>query len=89
MLILSHTQRYPNGYIVLAQPGREDNFDLAMRNVKAVVLNFAMSPLMSLNHNVSRITYKSPVTIIGNTTVNIPTGKLVSFACDGSSYSLK
>lgn len=82
-------EKYPGGYIVSADMDKRQEFDIPMRNARAVIMKTGFNPLNALNHSVSRLFYKSPVLVLAEQVPSLETGRLVEFSCDGSSYSLK
>ena len=82
-------ERYPEGYLVMAPLDKRQQFDIAMRNAKAVIIQTQRDPLLALNHNTSRLIYKAPVLVVTDNVPKIGTGERVTFSCDGSSYSLR
>jgi hypothetical protein len=81
--------RHPQGYIVVAKMDKDQEFDIGMKNAKAVIIDTPGHPLKILNHNGSRLMYKSPVLIADRLGKEIPTGEEVTFSCDGTNYSIE
>jgi len=83
-------ERYPDGYIAVTLEEPMHNYDITMRNAKAILFStLGDDPYHVVSHNVSRAVYKVPVFVAGQLYPQIPTGEIVTFECDGSNYSLK
>lgn len=82
-------EKYPHGYLVMTEQDLMEQFDITMRNAKAVLLKTYKAPTLALNHNTSRLAYKTPVLVVGLIRDNLEDGQVVKFSSDGSSYSIK
>jgi hypothetical protein len=79
--------KFPEGYIVLARIDSKQEFDITMRNAKAVLIDSPRDPLCSLDHKLSRILYKVPVVIVDDLS-NKSLGRRATLSYDGSTYSI-
>ncbi len=82
----------PGGYIAIVDMEARQKFDLPVKNARAVLVNTHRPPITSLDHNVSRLIYKSPVLIVDDIEDRLEkkfkTGEKATFSCNGSNYSL-
>jgi hypothetical protein len=60
--------KYPDGYIVLARTENNQDFDIPMRNAKAVFLGYEGYQGLPklLNHSISRLIAKSPLLVVSS-----------------------
>jgi len=82
---------YPEGYIVLAESDPKQEYDITMKNAKAVLVKSIRKPVTTLNHNISRLIYKSPVLVIhqySSILNKFKTGDMVNFSCNGTNFKL-
>ncbi len=81
--------RYPDGYIVLADLAADSKieFDITMGGCKAALLRG--DPKRALCHSASRLMYGCSVVVVDkDLPSDLKTGAIVNFGCDGSSYTI-
>ncbi|MGV8151144.1 MAG: hypothetical protein ACP5NV_05430 [Candidatus Woesearchaeota archaeon] len=89
--INSIEKKYSDGYILLSHGWNSGNipFDISMKNAKSIIIGTHREGLGMLNHDISRMIYKTPCLILGDVDIPHLGGSLLEFSCDGKNYEIK